>query len=222
MAANGPHIVLASRSPQRWNLLRDIVGEGRIVAMPARSSEEAGFEGLRDWSALEARQCEITRTKFDDVLDQCTKNPEPSHTAILAADTIIVVSEADDSLHVLGQPPTDNSWPNTVRDWFEKYYFGRIHWAMSSICAAQLTEDGTELNTVERIVKSEVTFTEDSRRWLDWYLATGEPKGKSGGYGIQGLGSLFVGQVVGSISNVVGLPLRETVEILEELDFPIN
>ena len=71
-------------------------------------------------------------------------------------------------------------------------------------------------------MKSEVTFRADSERWIDWYLATGEPKGKAGGYAIQGAGSIFVARVEGSLSNVVGLPLRELWEIFDELGIDVG
>ena len=50
--------------------------------------------------------------------------------------------------------------------------------------------------------------------WLDWYVDTGEPLGKAGGYAIQGAGSVLVTRVEGSISNVIGLPLEHTIELL--------
>ena len=65
-------------------------------------------------------------------------------------------------------------------------------------------------------MRSEVTFAADGGPFLDWYLSTGEPRGKAGGYALQGAGGLFVERVDGSPSNVVGLPLRETWELLRE------
>ena len=53
--------------------------------------------------------------------------------------------------------------------------------------------------------------------WIEWYLDTGEPIGKAGGYAIQGAGSVFVTQVEGSLSNVIGLPLEDTVALFEQL-----
>ncbi|HXY34093.1 MAG TPA: Maf family protein, partial [Planctomycetaceae bacterium] len=65
-----------------------------------------------------------------------------------------------------------------------------------------------------RVVTSRVTFVEDVDRWLDWYLSTEEPRGKAGGYALQGAGSIFIAKVEGSLSNVVGLPLAELLEML--------
>ena len=54
-------------------------------------------------------------------------------------------------------------------------------------------------------------------QWLDWYISTGEPLGKAGGYAIQGAGSVMVTKVEGSYSNVVGLPIENTVKMLREI-----
>ena len=61
-----------------------------------------------------------------------------------------------------------------------------------------------------------VRFRDDVGTLVDWYIRTDEPRGKAGGYAIQGAGSVFVRSIDGSLSNVVGLPLNETIEILRE------
>jgi septum formation protein len=81
--------------------------------------------------------------------------------------------------------------------------------ALTAVCLR--TPDGTQHEIVAR---SEVTFRAADEAWLDWYLATGESRGKAGGYGLQGAADVFVERIVGSPSNVVGLPLRETAELL--------
>jgi septum formation protein len=133
-------------------------------------------------------------------------------SAVLAADTVIVATDASGRLLVLGQPPPGPAGPRTVRRWFEEFYFGRTHTALSAVVASYGGREGC------RLVRSEVTCSDERRGWLDWYLATGEPAGKAGGYALQGLGSMFVSAVQGSLSNVVGLPLAETFELLQELD----
>jgi len=76
--------------------------------------------------------------------------------------------------------------------------------------------------SVERIVKSDVTFIPDVERHLEWYIRTGEPRGKAGGYAIQGAGSIFISKVTGSLSNVVGLPLEALLDAFEELQVDIT
>lgn len=208
--------ILGSRSPRRLELLRLIVPADRIEVLPPTSAEEEGFDGLRNWTDLEQRLASIARAKCDDVLRQLARrDSEPPTTQVMAtitADTVIVATADDGNLAVLGQPPNDDSWRETVRAWFKQYYLGRTHYAMTAFCV--VTALGKR---AERLVKSEVTFDTGAERWLDWYLSTGESLGKAGGYGIQGAGSLFVSRVDGSQSNVIGLPLSELLDVFREL-----
>jgi septum formation protein len=72
-----------------------------------------------------------------------------------------------------------------------------------------------------RLVVSEVRFRAISAAEAQAYWRTGEPLDKAGGYGIQGFGAVFVAHLAGSYSNVVGLPLAETAQLLTELPIPI-
>ena len=137
---------------------------------------------------------------------------------VVAADTEVIVERAGASLHVLGQPPADDSWAETVRRWFREDYAGKTHVAATALCVERLGEkDASRSQRVSRVVTSRVTFIDDVDRWLDWYLATGEPRGKAGGYALQSAGSIFIAKVEGSLSNVVGLPLAELLEMLVAL-----
>jgi septum formation protein len=131
---------------------------------------------------------------------------------IIAADTAIVATGADGERHVLGQPPDNDSWDQTVRRWFRHYYAGRTHLALTALC---VQEPGG--SSAERIVKTEVTFIPDVEQHLEWYIGTGEPRGKAGGYAIQGAGSIFVSNVTGSLTNVIGLPLEALLDVFEEV-----
>ena len=112
--------------------------------------------------------------------------------------------------HVLGQPPQDETWPEIVSGWFRNLYAGRSHIAATALCLT----DWPAGRRIERIVQSHVLFRDDVEPLLDWYIATGEPLGKAGGYALQGLASVFVTRVEGSITNVVGLPLEALIELL--------
>jgi septum formation protein len=203
------HYVLGSRSPRRLELLQQIVPAESIEVVPPRSAEEANFIGLSDWAKIDARLLEIARAKCTDVVDQLRARPKGLQSIVIAADTIVVVDRADGQLLVLGQPPDDPTWPEIVRRWFLDYYAGRTHVVATAICVAKPGRP-----RVDRVVRSTVTFHDDVGRWLEWYLATGEPRGKAGGYAVQGAGGVFVARVDGSLSNVIGLPLRELLEVL--------
>jgi septum formation protein len=71
----------------------------------------------------------------------------------------------------------------------------------------------------ERVITTVVAFKRLSRDEVDQYVASGEWRGKAGGYAIQGLAAAFVRQIIGSYSNVVGLPLFETCALLEGIGY---
>jgi septum formation protein len=64
------------------------------------------------------------------------------------------------------------------------------------------------------VVTSHITFVALNSHLIEWYVATGEPWGKAGAYAVQGAGGVLVKDVQGSLSNVVGLPLREVADML--------
>jgi septum formation protein len=207
-------VVLASRSPRRRELLALIVPAERIMVVPPREATEPGFDSLHELAAIEGRLAEIARRKAADVAVQLAwkSAANAAGASIIAADTTIVATAAEGSLHVLGQPPEDGSWKDTVRRWFREYYAGRTHRALTALCL-----HGPRGEIVERIVSSEVTFIDDVESRLEWYIETEEPCGKAGGYALQGAGSIFVSRVAGSLSNVIGLPLEALLEVFEVL-----
>lgn len=123
---------------------------------------------------------------------------------VLAADTSVVVDD-----EVLGKP-SDAADAATML----KRLSGREHVVMTGVAI-----DGTERIAVR--VDTKVRFRPLSDEEIRWYVATGEPLDKAGGYGIQGLAGAFVRSIDGSASNVVGLPLSETIGMLQLARFPL-
>jgi septum formation protein len=76
-------------------------------------------------------------------------------------------------------------------------------------------------NLRHTLVETRLRFERLSRQQMDAYLSSGEWRGKAGGYAIQGLAGSFVVKLVGSYTNVVGLPLQETVSLLNDVDYPV-
>jgi len=227
-------LVLGSRSPRRLELLRQIHPAHLIEVVPPSTTDEAGFADLYDWPAIERRLLEIATTKCQDVAAQTRVALSPlsprgrwaggegahgdlKRPIVIAADTVVIVDRRGD-LHVLGQPPDDDSWRKTVRRWFHEDFAGKTH----LVATALILEHVDSAKRVSRVVTSRVTFTNHVDRWLDWYLVTGESRGKAGGYALQGAGSIFVSKVEGSLSNVVGLPLAELLEMLETLSSSLD
>jgi septum formation protein len=198
-------------------LLRQIVHPELILVQPPASSHEQGFDDCGDLTSIRQRLHQIARHKAEQVREALNVEEaslyERPRTLIIAADTTVIVNKADGSPMVLGQPPDDEDWREVVSDWFRRYFAGRTHIAATAVHA--LTPDGRH---AERLVETRVTFCTNVDRWLNWYLLTGEPRGKAGGYALQGAGSVFIEKVEGSLSNVVGLPLEALLELFAEVD----
>lgn len=89
---------------------------------------------------------------------------------------------------------------------------GRVHEVVTGVSLVRLSMD------VEKtiFVRTRVEMRSLSRREMEWYVSTGEPLGKAGGYAIQGKGCVLIKAIEGSYTNVVGLPMAEVVELLRE------
>jgi septum formation protein len=208
--------ILASRSPRRHDLLQLVVHPELIAICPPASSDEAGFDDCHDLDMIRRRMSEIARHKAEQVRERLNADEadlyERPRTLIISADTTVIVNEASGRPLVLGQPPDHEDWREVVRTWFLEYYAGKTHLAATALHV--ITPDG---RTAKRLVETRVTFRSDVAPWLNWYLLTGEPRGKAGGYALQGAGSVFVESVEGSLSNVVGLPLEALLELFAEV-----
>jgi septum formation protein len=206
-------IILGSRSPRRLELLEKLVDPSRIEVLPPSNSDEQGFDDLATRAEFLDRIGEIVCAKVRNVRGQIASRPSLSNCFLLTCDTTVVANREDGSLIALGQPPDDN-WQRVVRDWFLSYYAGKTHSVLSCVSVCSLSEKKTEIFT--SVCETRVTMTADVESKLDWYLASQESPGKAGGYAIQGLASIFITQVHGSFSNVVGLPLENTMQLLAD------
>jgi len=204
MINHNPTIILGSQSPRRLELLSYLVPAEQIAVMPPLNSDEPGFEGCTDQSAILGQLTKLAELKSDDVWNQLADH---RNKTLITADTIIVAG--DEEPVVLGKPDGKN-WQSTVSTWFRSLYSGKSHYVYTGVCLRNDSQRSTFY------VGTEVRFREVSDNDLEWYLQTEEPLGKAGGYAIQGAGSLFVRSVEGSLSNVIGLPLAETRQALLE------
>jgi septum formation protein len=125
---------------------------------------------------------------------------------VVAADTVVACGRRD-----LPKPHNEA----TARDCLG-LLSGRRHRVHSGV--AVVAPDG---RTAGRVVTTAVTFKRLSRQEMDAYLASGEWQGKAGGYAIQGRAEALILGIQGSYSNVVGLPLRETVGLLAGLGYSV-
>lgn len=181
-----PHVILASGSPRRAELLSQ-VGIAYTVVVPDLDESTYKSESPREYVSRMSAEKAGSVTGLARVAE-----------VVLAADTIVVI-EGD----ILGKPRDRDDAINMLQR-----LSGKSHQVMTSITVQNKSRIETEL--IETIVRFRpLTLNECYRYWL-----SGEAKDKAGAYGIQGLGAIFIVNIEGSYSNVVGLPLAETATLL--------
>jgi len=199
--AERPRFVLASGSPRRLELLAQIGVEPDAV-IPA-DIEEAP----RRNESPRALAQRLAAEKATIAAAVARKRPELEAAVTLAADTVVCVGrrilpkceihdEAEDCLSLLS---------------------GRAHRVYTGLSV--ITPLGGQRS---RLVETRVRFKRLSRVEMNAYLASGEWRGKAGGYAIQGLAGAFVLRLVGSYTNVVGLPLAEAANMLVGEGYPVH
>lgn len=180
-------LVLASASPRRQELLAQL---GVQFERDPADIDETPVSG----EAPDAYVERMAREKAAAVLAR----HDASGTVVLAADTTVAIDDI-----VLGKPA----------DRFDGLAIlarlsGRAHTVYTGVCVATASDSACD------VVATEVEFASLNREACEAYLATDEPWDKAGAYAIQGLGGAFVRAIRGSYSNVVGLPLYETWQLL--------
>jgi septum formation protein len=200
-------LILGSRSPQRRELVSLLWPAEQLEFCSPPDEQEPGFSACRNFAEVCEQLQEIARLKADSV--QLALGSRPWRV-LLTADTEVIAEDSSGMPIVLGKPDGPG-WEARVREWFQQFYFDRTHRVATAVCLR--SHDG---KIRELLAVTEVRFHAVSDDLLDWYLHTGEPLGKAGGYGIQGAGSLFLESISGSLSNVVGLPLEPVWEVLRD------
>lgn len=182
----GPVLILASRSPRRAELLEQMRLPFRILEADI---DETPVAGERPAECVERLATLKAKTVF-----AATDGRLP----VLGADTLVV----QDGM-MLGKP-VDRAHHLLML----KLLSGRTHEVLTGICVV------SDAGTSSAVVRAEVEFIPMSASVAEAYVDCGEGRDKAGGYGIQGLGGIFVKRLVGSYSAVVGLPLSETEALL--------
>lgn len=188
---NTPQLYLASRSPRRAELLQQI-GVGFLpVAVSVDESTQPG-EGARDYvqRLAEAKALAGWQSLGED----------DARLPVLGSDTCVVLDQ-----HILGKPRDKSDAMRMLG-----LLSGRCHQVMTAVCLYA----GDFSETVVSV--SDVCFRPLDRDECEQYWYTGEPADKAGSYAIQGRAAVFVSQLRGSFSGVVGLPLMETDALLRE------
>jgi len=196
-----PKLVLASASPRRLQLLEQ-AGIAPDALRPT-SVDESVAKGEVPRHIVRR----LARAKAEAALKLVRTEPEYAKSFLLAADTVVAVGR-----RVLGKAELEHEAADALR-----MLRGRAHRVHTAICL--VTPEG---RWRERVVETRVRFRNISDQEIGAYLASGEWKGKAGGYAIQGIAGAFVVKLVGSYTNVVGLPLTEVVSLLAGEGYPVS
>jgi septum formation protein len=187
-------VYLASASPRRRALLAQIGVPFQVLAVTV---DEARLPG----EAPDAYVLRLAREKADAGWQaRPVRHPSP----VLAADTTVVLDG-----RILAKPADRSDGERMLRE-----LGGRTHAVLTAVAVA--TAEGL----ISRTSRSEVTFRAISAAEARDYWATGEPRDKAGGYAIQGGAAIFIADLRGSYSCVMGLPLFETAELLQQAGVP--
>jgi septum formation protein len=196
-----PKLVLASASPRRLTLLAQVGIEPD--ALRPSTIDETPKKGEMP-RALVTR---LARTKAEDARDRIANDKEIADAYVIAADTAVAVGR-----RILVKPRFVEEAVATLQ-----LLSGRAHRVLTGLCLIT-PDDRMRI----KIVDTRVRFKRLSREETEAYIASREWRGKAGGYAIQGLAGCFVQKIVGSYTNIVGLPLTEIVAMLVGEGFPIH
>jgi septum formation protein len=196
-----PRLVLASGSPRRLGLLEQ-VGITPDALRPT-TIDESVAKGEVPRHIVKR----LARAKAEAAKKLLRGDKEFEKAFVLAADTVVAVGR-----RVLGKAELEHEAGDALR-----LLRGRAHRVYTAVCL--IAPDG---RIRERVVETRIRFRNLSNDEIGDYLASGEWKGKAGGYAIQGIAGSFVVKLVGSYTNVVGLPLTEVVNLLQGEGFPVS
>lgn len=183
--------MLASKSPRRLEILQAVGWEFEAIAA---NVDETRYESEDAVSYVKR----LAQTKAETVAGKLCGG------LVLGADTVVVIGE-----EILGQPRDDEEARRML-----SLLSGRWHAVLTGVALVRCGQPPYALVEHET---TRVRFSEMSIDEIDWYVSTGEPKGKAGAYAIQGKGALFIEEIQGDYFNVVGLPVRLVYEMSHKI-----
>jgi septum formation protein len=189
-------LILASKSPRRAEILRAVGWEFEAIAADIDETRYASEDAVSYVKRL-------AQTKAETV---AKKTPE---RLVLGADTVVLIGD-----EILGQPRDDEDARRMLQ-----MLNGQWHSVLTGVALVAAAQSSASARS-QVVVDHETTgvrFAEMSSGEIDWYVSTGEPRGKAGAYAIQGRGALFIEEVQGDYFNVVGLPVRLVYELLDRM-----
>ena len=196
-------IYLASQSPRRQELLKQIgVRFELLLPQIGEDTESIEIPLLNEKSRAYVER--VTLAKSTVALERWKKSGLP-WAPILCADTTVSLPGNPDG-EILGKPVDALDAARILR-----MLSGKSHEVLTALT---LTINPNE-TPISLLQISQVQFTDLSKEQIDAYIASGEPFGKAGAYGIQGRAGAFISSIQGSYSGIMGLPLYETAQLLD-------
>jgi septum formation protein len=186
-------IILASRSPQRKTLLKSMGVQFTAIPSEVEETSEGEPRDVVLANALAKGRAVAERRR--------------QGTLVIAGDTEVVVDG-----RVVGQPAFEGE-----ARWCLETLSGRTHEVLGAVALIGPDRIDGEPSVRTGVESSRVTFGKLDQELIDRYLASGEWRGRAGGYAVQGLGSALVDGIEGDVSNVIGLPVRLLFRLAPEL-----
>ena len=192
-------IYLASQSPRRSQLL-DQIGVAHTLLLAGPEEDAESLESVRGAEAPARYVARVTGLKLDAAVQRLQRQGLPE-APVLCADTTVCLGR-----DILGKP-TDEA--DALR--ILKLLSGQTHRVLTAVAVQK------GHRRVPALSASWVRFAPMTSTQIKAYVATGEPMGKAGAYGVQGRAAVHIAQIRGSYSGIMGLPLFETAGLLRTL-----
>jgi septum formation protein len=186
----GSRLILASKSPRRYELLKQVGLDFEVIASNV-------MEGFAQRVSPQEQVIRLAEAKARNVAGGYPDS------WVIAADTIVTIDGS-----ILGKPRNREEAMEMIG-----HLSGREHWVLTGFSVCHLGKGKGDKEAVQTAVKMKTLTPAE----IEWYVQTGEPFDKAGGYAIQGIGSFMIESIRGSYTNVVGLPLCELIEMLKRL-----
>lgn len=183
-------LILASKSPRRYELLKQVGLDFEVA--PSRVTE--------DFVRTESPQDHVVRLAEAKARQVASDYP---NCWVIAADTVVYIDGS-----ILGKPQDGEEAKEMLHR-----LSGQEHWVLTGFFVCHLEKGKSDKQAVQTAVRMKRLATAE----IEWYIKTGEPFDKAGGYAIQGIGSFMIESIHGSYTNVVGLPLCELIQMLSRL-----
>lgn len=184
-------LYLASTSPRRADILRAAGWPFELVNGSVDETRLPDEDAVTYVRRLARAKCEAAAEKLESGV-------------VLGADTTVVVDR-----EVMGQPLDDEDARRMLR-----LLSGKWHEVLTGVALVRV---GSGADCVVGHESTRVRFSEMTDQEIEWYVATGETRGKAGAYGIQGAASLFIEEIAGDYLNIVGLPVRLVYELSKQV-----